>query len=526
MHTLQRIITFVLFADAKKTQRQSMNKIPPLYPYQQKLEDSVLKEWKSGKKRLFVQLGTGGGKTFIFSDIANKTLKKGNKVLIVTHRDELLTQAGGTLERFGLNPALITSQTKHVPSGNGLYVSMIETLVNRLKKEEWQEWYKDINLLICDEGHLQDFNKLLENPLTREKYVLGFSATPKRTGHQRQLSEDYEELICGPDVQTLINMGYLVPDRYFGVPIDLKGVHLDKGEYNTEELFDKYNKKELYAGVIDNWKRICPDTITIVFCVNVQHTINTCKAFNDAGIKAKFLVSEVAKPKNDTKLGEYQNYLDNFEAFSGKRKDVISEFKRGDFKVLVNCGIATTGFDYPEIQTVIMNRATTSENLLMQCLGRGARIHPNKEYFNLLDFGENCKRLGYYRQEREYSLTHEESSKKGEGVAGVKTCPKCKALLNTSTMMCKYCGYVFEKTQEQKIVELVEIKYSEAKQELKTIKDYEIYCKAKSYNKNWLFRQIFVKFGKDGLIEYQRTHNLNPSWVYIMLARYKAMGIK
>ena len=84
-------------------------------------------------------------------------------------------------------------------------------------------------------------------------------------------------------------MGYLVPDRYFGVPIDLKGgVHIDKGEYNTEELFDKYNKKELYAGVIDNWKRICPDTITIVFCVNVQHTINTCKAFNDAGIKAKF----------------------------------------------------------------------------------------------------------------------------------------------------------------------------------------------------------------------------------------------
>ena len=119
------------------------------------MEDNVLREWKSGKKRLFVQLGTGGGKTFIFSDIANKTLKKKNKVLIVTHRDELLTQAGGTLERFGLNPTLITSKTKHVPSGNGLYVSMIETLVNRLKKEEWQEWYKDINLLICDEGHLQ-----------------------------------------------------------------------------------------------------------------------------------------------------------------------------------------------------------------------------------------------------------------------------------------------------------------------------------------------------------------------------------
>lgn len=497
-----------------------------LRPYQKDIVTDIKKRWKEGRKRLLIQAPTAFGKTICFSYMAKEAEKKGNKVLILTHREELLMQSGGTLEKFGCTPTLITSATKSVPKDGLLYVSMVETLVNRLKKQEWQEWYKGISLAITDECHLQDFNKLLENPLTREKYVLGFSATPKRTGHQRQLSEDYEELISGLDVQQLINMGYLVQDRYFGVAVDLKGVHIDKGEYNTEELFDKYNKKELYAGVIDNWKRICPDTITIVFCVNVQHTINTCKAFNDAGIKAKFLVSEVAKPKDLKKQDEYQNYLDNFTAFSGKRKDVISEFKRGDFKVLVNCGIATTGFDYPAIQTVIMNRATTSENLLMQCLGRGARIHPNKEYFNLLDFGENCKRLGYYRQEREYSLTHEESTKKGEGVAGVKTCPKCKALLNTSTMTCKYCGHIFEKTQEQKIVELVEIKYSEAKQELKTIKDYELFCKAKSYNKNWLFRQIFVKFGKDGLVEYQRTHNLNPSWVYIIMARFRAQGIK
>ena len=82
-----------------------------------------------------------------------------------------------------------------MPKDGLLYVSMVETLVNRLKKQEWQEWYKGISLVIPDECHLQDFNKLLMNPLTREKYVLGFSATPKRTGHQRQLSEDYEDML-------------------------------------------------------------------------------------------------------------------------------------------------------------------------------------------------------------------------------------------------------------------------------------------------------------------------------------------
>ena len=96
----------------------------------------------------------------------------------------------------------------------------------------------------------------------------------------------------------------------------------------------------------------------------------------------------------------------------------------------------------------------------------------------------------------------------------------------TSSMFCKYCGYIFPKTQEQKIVELVEVKYSEAKQELKTIKDYELFCTAKGYNKNWLFRQIFVKWGKEGLIEYQKKHNLQPQWVYIIMARFKAQNIK
>jgi len=508
------------------------NNMITLRPYQQDIETEIHKYWNEGKKRIFIQLSTGGGKTVIFSDIAKKAASKGSRILIVTHREELLMQTGGTLERFNLSPTLITSKTKKVHAGN-LYVSMVETLINRLKLPEWQEWYKGINLLICDEAHEQLFNKLLSNELTREKYVLGFSATPKRSGHQRQLSEDYEELICGPDTQQLINMGYLVTDKYFSVPIDMSGVHIREGEYDTEEMFNKYNRPELYAGVIDNWKRLCPDTITLVFCVNIQHVINTCKAFNDAGISAKFIVSDVAKPvlteSNkiifNIKQAEYQNFIDNFETFSGKRKDIFDGFKRGDFKVLINAGIATTGFDFPAIQTVIMNRATTSENLLYQCIGRASRTFKGKEYFNLLDFGENCKRLGYYRQEREYSLTHEESKSKGIGVAGVKTCPKCGALLQPSSMICKYCGYIFPKTQEQKIVELVEVKYSEAKQELKTIKDYELFCTAKGYNKNWLFRQLFIKWGKEGLVEYQKKHNLQPSWVYVMMARFRAQGI-
>lgn len=40
-----------------------------------------------------------------------------------------------------------------------------------------------------------------------------------------------------------------------------------------------------------------------------------------------------------------------------------------NLKYFINAGIATTGFDHKPIQTVIVNRATTSDNLLLQILG-------------------------------------------------------------------------------------------------------------------------------------------------------------
>jgi len=510
-----------------------------LRPYQKELVENIRKSWKKGNKHVLMQMSTGSGKTFCFSYICQASVKKGSNILIITHREELLSQTSGSLVQFGLTPHLINQKTKNPPKyirdGN-VSVAMTGTLKNRFKKTEWKNWFENINLIVLDEVHLQDFNWIFEYQSTKNKFVLGVTATPKRTGSQRQLSDDYEDMVLGPDTQELINMGYLVPDRYFSTPVDLSGVHKKAGEYDTEEMYSRYNKTELYSGVIDNWKRICPNTVTIVFCCNIQHSINTCKAFNEAGVKAKFLVSDVAKPtleincskadlaKYNIKKEEYENFISNFGLYSGDRKSLIKEWKAGEYQILVNAGIATTGFDFPQIQTVILNRATTSDNLLLQMVGRASRIYPDKEFFYLLDFGENCSRLGYYRQQREYSLTHE-VGKSGQGVPASKECPKCHALVIASSQICKYCGYVFPKSREEKIVELKEIKYSEAVKELKSIEDYEAYQKTKGYNKHWLFRQVFIKFGKDGLVEYGKKHNLSPKWAYMEMAKYRAQGL-
>ncbi|MFK5283892.1 helicase-related protein, partial [Lacticaseibacillus paracasei] len=77
---------------------------------------------------------------------------------------------------------------------------------------------------------------------------------------------------------------------------------------------------------------------------------------------------------------------------SEDRKKILSRFKNGEFLVLNNCGILTTGYDEPTIEVIIVNRATMSLPLWLQMCGRGSRIFPNKKNFMVLDFGKNHDR--------------------------------------------------------------------------------------------------------------------------------------
>jgi len=58
--------------------------------------------------------------------------------------------------------------------------------------------------------------------------------------------------------------------------------------------------------------------------------------------------------------------------------------------------ILTTGFDEPTVETIILNRATRSLTLYFQMIGRGSRVLPKKETFNVIDLGNNVARFGMW----------------------------------------------------------------------------------------------------------------------------------
>lgn len=501
----------------------------PARPYQAKAIVDIATFYKSGGLHCILEAPTGTGKTYIFSLISKKVDEKGNKVLILTDRGELLFQASGAIKNVGLQAMHLQAGIKVVSNAFNVYIGMSQTLRNRYKQPYWITFFKSIDLFIIDECHEQQFNWIFESGLLDKKHVIGFTATPKRTGKMRQLALDYETIIETISIREAINLGYLVNDDYIGIsPPDLSDVELDPktGDYKTSSLFKKYNSPITYAGAVKNYKENSPNTKALCFCVNKEHCVKTAVEFNEAGINAKFIISNTSHPKmpeNIEDLGKMARYIERKRVYdfiqankhlTGIRKELFEDFKNDKFSILINSGIATKGYDEPSIMTVITLRATLSSTLWKQIQGRGGRICPeiNKTHFNNHDFGDNAFRLGHYSEDRIWSLWHE--TFEGEGLPPIKTCGfnadglpiiidgkgGCGRPILASYKICPFCGFKYP-VKEVKEIDLQSIMFdTETKTAIKTkrIKDMtnkelHAYREAKGHKQAWLWRQLWYR---------------------------------
>lgn len=453
----------------------------------EKLRENILK----GIKKQILCAPTGAGKTIMFSFMCKKAFDKGKKTLIITDRIELLTQAGGTLENFGLKPIEINSN-KQLKTLNGvLYVGMAQTISRRLALKEYQDFFKTIDLVIIDEAHKQTFNSLLEY-LSEKCIVVGATATPFREKNQKSLDDFYQSIVEVVKISTLINDGFLAKPQTFGVKINLDGIKITKGDYDETQLAQRYSEIKLYDGVYENYQRLTPNKKAIIFATNVESSKQIVNDFKEKGLPIE--------------------HIDGTTPTS-ERKRILKWFQNTPNAMVSNVGILNAGFDCPDIDVVILYRATMSLPLFLQMVGRGSRTTQNKKTFTILDFGNNIQRHGFWEQDREWSL---KKKRKKDGVAPVKDCPECFAILPASTKTCNYCGHEFEKTEkeieEEVIVELQQMSYQQIKDEIKTadFKKLEQIAKAKGYKMGWIYHQIYTQ---GQLEEYAKYKGYNQAWV-------------
>ena len=388
-----------------------------LREYQQKLIDDLRLSIINKNKRIILCSPTGSGKTIMFSYMVSEHYKKGGKILIFTHRKELLSQTGSSFEKFGLTPKFI--KAGHYPDlSENLHVSMIETFARRIEKYDY--FLMTRTMIIIDEAHLENFTKLFPH-ISKDTLVIGATATPLRKGNQKSLDEFYTDIVQNIDTPDLIDLGYLSQAKSYGVQINLKQCKKIGDDFDTAKY---YEENKTYNGVIENYERLVKHKKTLLFSSNVESSMRICSEFILKGYNAKHI-----------------------DATTKDRDLIFKWFDETSDAILCNCGIATTGFDQPDIEVVILYRATTSLALFLQMCGRGSRITQTKKEFYILDFGNNIDRLGLWEKERKWSLKKKE---KKEGVAPVKYCPDCAAILPIKTKICDYCGFVYQDTENQK----------------------------------------------------------------------------
>jgi superfamily II DNA or RNA helicase len=458
-----------------------------LYDYQKDYIQAIRQSMKQGNKRIVFCSPTGSGKTICFTYMVKEHLAKDGKALIFTHREELLNQASNTFARFGLCPEFIKAGEVCNESAQ-LHVAMVETFNRR--RDKYQELLESKSLVIIDEAHLQHFNKVL--PLIPpETYVIGATATPERKPKGVQLCDFYTDLIQIMDTPDVIGLGKLVPAKTYGVEIDLKGAKRTANDYDTSDF---YEKNKTYEGVVKNWERISKNEKTILFASNISSSKDVCNEFTSKGYNAKHI---------DGKMS------------AKARKEVMDWFSSTPNAILCNCGILTAGFDEPSIKTVILYRATTSLPLFLQMCGRGSRLYDGKTHFNILDFGNNVSRLGFWEQPREWKLDNSKKSNKEQAMP-VKICPKCDAINTASARKCVVCLWEFPKpepTKEEVVLqELKQITITKKRMSELSVKELITLQDSGKYKASFVWRVLRTRNNGE-LRQYAEMKGYKSGWL-------------
>lgn len=333
-----------------------------LRPYQQEAREAILHEWDNGHRRTLLVLPTGTGKTIVFSAVTEDMVRKGERVLILAHRGELLDQASDKLlKSTGLRCSIEKAEETCLGTWERVTVGSVQSFMRPARLERFREDY--FGSIIVDEAHhalSEGYQRVLEH-FPRAK-ILGVTATPDR-GDMRDLGQYFDSLAYEYTLPQAIREGYLCPIRAMTIPLklDLTGVAVRNGDFRAEEVgsaLDPYLEQ-----IATEMERTCKDRKTVVFLPLIKTSQKFCEILREHGFRA----AEVNGQSED-------------------RKEILEAFDAGQYEVLCNSMLLTEGWDCPSVDCIIVLRPTKIRSLYCQMVGRGTRLSPGKDHLLLLDF--------------------------------------------------------------------------------------------------------------------------------------------
>ena len=335
-----------------------------LRPYQKEAKEAIFEQWDSGVLKTLLVLPTGCGKTVVFAKVTEECVRKGDRVLILAHRGELLDQAADKLMKTtGLGCALEKAESSCQGSWFRVVVGSVQTLMREKRLGSFPADY--FNTIIIDEAHhciSDSYQRVLQH--FPEAQVLGVTATPDR-GDMRNLGVYFESLAYEYTLPKAIKEGYLSPIKALTIPlkIDMSNVSVQAGDFKASEIgtaLDPYLER-----IAQEMQKYCMDKKTVVFLPLVK----TSQKFRDLLNAYGFQAAEVNGDSQD-------------------RAEVLKDFDAGKYNVLCNSMLLTEGWDCPSVDCIVVLRPTKVRSLYCQMVGRGTRLSPEtgKDHLLLLDF--------------------------------------------------------------------------------------------------------------------------------------------
>lgn len=425
-------------------------------PYQSSAVSSLFDCWRGGGINPVLALPTGTGKSLVNAEIIRNAVQTypGTRILCLTHVKELIVQ----------NHAKFREQAPSIPAGifsaglnrkeftQDIIFAGVASIVKKLNL------FKPFDFAIVDECHLvgkkQDslylqiynhFKKI--NPHFK---MAGMSATPYRVGQGLLVepgglfTEICYDITSKDAFNQLIRDGYLVPltTPKTDTELDVSGVGTVAGDFNQRQLCAAVDREEITrAALAEIAARGGDRKHWLIFASGIAHSVHIAQTLASMG------VSSVAVHSN-TK---------DFPMTDSQRDSAVAAFRSGKVRALVNNGVFTTGFDFPELDLIAVLRPSRSPGLWVQMLGRGTRprwmpgydisavggrlecIAAGKQNCLVLDFAGNTKRLGPINDPVK-------PKPKGKGKTGdvpAKLCPACEYYNHSSARICCECGEPF-----------------------------------------------------------------------------------
>lgn len=397
-----------------------------LYEDQEEFVYYLREAIKGGNQSVLGVASTGFGKTIVSAYIARSALQRGKTVWFVCHLKNLLNQTSKAFWQLGIEHGMIASGKRR--SALPAQVGTIGTLARRLDK------MKAPDLLIVDEAHLamaDSWKRVVEWAKDRGSIIMGNSATPERLDG-KGLGYLFDTMIEAKSMKWLIEHKRL-SDYVIYAPAktaDFAGIKTRAGDYATDQLEEAVDKPVLIGDAASHWKRYASGKRTICYCVTRKHSRHVVAEFNARGIPAAHVDGETP----DREL-----------------RETIRKFADGEYMVLSNVQLMTTGFDLSAqvgrevpIEACMLLRPTQSVSLYMQMVGRALRM--KREPAVILDHAGCVFKHGLPDDDREWSLEGRQKGRKKredeEAGVTVQQCLSCFHVFASGPDSCPACGNV------------------------------------------------------------------------------------